>query len=109
MEVGFEHEPCVEMSGSLDEAVDVALGIDDQADAIVFENVGGVSQTGSWDDGDVHEGSEVRRVTRTCQFRPKRRRRREFVTTETEENAIAPAAIIGLRNPRAASGIAAVL
>ena len=33
----------------------------------------------------------------------------EFATTETEENAMAAAAIIGLRNPRAASGMAAVL
>jgi hypothetical protein len=37
------------------------------------------------------------------------RNRKELVTTDTEENAIAAAAIIGLRNPRAASGIAAAL
>jgi len=38
-----------------------------------------------------------------------RRSRRLLVTTNTELNAIAAAAISGLRNPRAASGMAAVL
>ena len=37
------------------------------------------------------------------------RRRREFVTTETLESAIAAAAIMGWRRPRAATGIASVL
>jgi len=41
--------------------------------------------------------------------RRKRRRRREFVTTNTLENAIAPAAITGDSNPAAARGIAATL
>ena len=39
----------------------------------------------------------------------KRRSRRLLVTTKTELNAIAAAAISGLRNPSAASGIAATL
>ena len=39
----------------------------------------------------------------------KRRSRRLFVTTKTLENAIAPAATIGLRSPATASGIAATL
>ena len=39
----------------------------------------------------------------------KRRSRRLLVTTNTELNAIAAAAISGLRNPSAASGMAAVL
>ena len=38
-----------------------------------------------------------------------RRSRSEFVTTNTDENAIAPAAMIGLSSPSAASGIAATL
>jgi hypothetical protein len=37
------------------------------------------------------------------------RNRRLFSTTNTEENAIAAPAIMGLRNPNAASGIAATL
>lgn len=41
--------------------------------------------------------------------RPKRRSRRELVTTLTDENAMAAPAIIGLRRPMAARGIAAVL
>jgi len=40
---------------------------------------------------------------------PKRRRRRLLVTTKTELNAIAAAAIIGLSRPDAASGMAATL
>ena len=40
---------------------------------------------------------------------PNRRSRRLLETTNTELNAIAAAAISGLRNPRAASGMAAVL
>ena len=39
----------------------------------------------------------------------KRRSRSEFVTTNTDENAIAPAAITGFSSPNAASGIAATL
>ena len=39
----------------------------------------------------------------------KLRRRREFETTKTDENAIAAPASIGLRSPAAASGIAATL
>ncbi len=35
--------------------------------------------------------------------------RSEFTTTDTEENAMAAAAIIGLRTPKAARGIAATL
>src|SRR5687767_14975910 len=38
-----------------------------------------------------------------------RRRRREFVTTKIDENAIAAAATIGLSRPATASGIAATL
>lgn len=41
--------------------------------------------------------------------RPKRRSRRELVTTLTEENAMAAPAMIGLSSPSAASGMAAVL
>ena len=40
---------------------------------------------------------------------PKRRSRSELETTETLENAMAPAAIIGFSNPAAASGMAAEL
>jgi hypothetical protein len=39
----------------------------------------------------------------------KRRSRKLLLTTKTLENAIAPAAIIGLSNPATASGIAAML
>jgi hypothetical protein len=39
----------------------------------------------------------------------KRRSLTEFATTDTDENAIAAAAIIGFRKPSAARGIAAVL
>ena len=39
----------------------------------------------------------------------KRRSLTEFATTDTEENAMAAAAIIGFRKPSAARGIAAVL
>ncbi len=42
-------------------------------------------------------------------IQPKRRRRSEFVTTDTLLKAMAPAAIIGLSNPAAARGIAATL
>lgn len=42
-------------------------------------------------------------------YRPNLRSLTEFVTTDTDENAIAAAATIGFRNPSAASGIAAVL
>ena len=38
-----------------------------------------------------------------------RLRRNEFATTDTEEKAMAAAAIIGLRRPNAARGIAATL
>ena len=41
--------------------------------------------------------------------RPNRRKRREFVTTKTELNAIVRPAIIGLSRPKAASGMAATL
>jgi hypothetical protein len=45
-------------------------------------------------------------ANRSMDQRPKRRSRMEFVTTLTEENAMAAAAIMGLRNPRAAKGTA---
>ena len=44
-----------------------------------------------------------------CRVGWKRRSRRLLVTTNTELKAMAAAAISGDRNPRAASGIAAVL
>ena len=51
---------------------------------------------------------QIRRCARSR--RPwNRRRRSELVTTNTDENAIAPAAIIGFSSPSAASGIAATL
>jgi len=52
------------------------------------------------------------RSLRLCgkQFYPRNpRKRRLLVTTKTEEKAIAPAASIGLRNPRAAAGIRIML
>jgi len=54
------------------------------------------------------EQSDRRQLRRSHHW-AKRRRRTEFVTTDTEESAIAPAANIGFKKPRAASGIAAVL
>src|SRR5680860_1194586 len=42
-------------------------------------------------------------------YRPKRRRRRELSTTDTELNAIAAPAMMGDSSPAAASGIAATL
>ena len=45
---------------------------------------------------------------RGCQDR-KRRRRRLLVTTDTEEKAMAPAAIFGSSRPAAARGMAATL
>lgn len=48
-------------------------------------------------------------MTVSCPAGRNRRSRRLLVTTNTELNAIAAAAISGLRNPRAASGMAAVL
>lgn len=41
--------------------------------------------------------------------RPNLRRRNELATTDTEENAIAAPAIVGDRNPSAATGIASTL
>ena len=48
-------------------------------------------------------------MTVSCPAGRNRRSRRLLVTTNTELNAIAAAAISGLRNPSAASGMAAVL
>ena len=62
--MGLEHESRVEMRCDLDEPIDVALRIDDQSNALMLEDVCGVSQTGSGDDGDVHAVSEVQRVNR---------------------------------------------
>src|SRR5664279_4680264 len=44
-----------------------------------------------------------------CRLEWNRRRRSEFETTNRLENAIAPAAMIGLSRPETASGIAAAL
>lgn len=46
---------------------------------------------------------------RAAQLRENVLSRRLFVTTNTDENAIAAPAIIGFRNPAAASGSAATL
>ncbi len=54
-------------------------------------------------------GRQSESVVSDRAVQPKRRRRSEFVTTDTLLRAMAPAAIMGLSNPAAAKGIAATL
>ena len=64
------------------------------ARGVVLESILETPRASGW----LRPGSQV-----------KRRRRSELRTTETEEKAIAPAAIIGSRSPNAATGTAATL
>ena len=61
----------------------------------------------TWAGGDVGGGGRERELA--GQSGRKRRSRRLFVTTNTDENAIAAPATVGLSSPATANGIAATL
>ena len=91
-------------------SIDIARLTLRESELFEEEGIGGDEEAGpGHGESSPFRPEEFPRLQALGCYRPKRLRRTELVTTETEENAMAPAAIIGFKNPSAASGIAAVL